>query len=153
MIELGISGAFDLESDHLSFDRLAVEMPGALDVSGTADIDLAKSQVAAKISANVDPVLSSLIDDQVRWGMLNVDLAAKGGFDLPDVQLSINGRDIETPVSTIAGLSARADLAPVSGGIIGDDDLAASVTVTTMFGRMIVLVRLSGTISLCRLKV
>ena len=131
VIELGISGAFDLESDHLSFDRLAVEMPGALDVSGTADIDIAESQVAAKISANVDPVLSSLIDDQVRWGMLNVDLAAKGGFDLPDVQLSINGRDIETPVSTIAGLSARADLAPVSGGVIGDDDLAASVTVTT----------------------
>lgn len=128
VIELGITGAFDPDREQLAFDRLSVVLPGALDVSGTADIDLADRQIAAQIAANVDPALSSLMDDQVGWGALDLDIAANGGFDLPAVTVKINGQNITTPVSTIDRLTATADLAEKSNFV---GDLAAKITIAT----------------------
>lgn len=127
-ITLGITGAFDLDEEQLSFERLSVVQPGTLDVSGTADIDLADEQVKAQIAAHVDPALSSLMDDQVGWDGLNLDVSADGDLALPTLVVKLNGQNITTPVSTIDRVTATANL---EGKSSFDGDLAAKLAVMT----------------------
>ncbi|MCC9623100.1 translocation/assembly module TamB domain-containing protein [Thalassospira sp. MA62] len=108
-VALGLGGMFDSGENHLSFDRLSVAMPDALDLSGTAELDLAESLISGDISTNLDPALSQLADDAVNWAGLTARAQVSGDLALPTVALDVTARNFTTPVSRIASLNARAD--------------------------------------------
>lgn len=126
-IDLGIGGAFDADHQRLSFDRVSVAMADAVAISATADLDLAESTVAAKLDGKIDPALSALVDDAVTWGQLDLGVSAKGDLAMPGGEVTIDGRDVTTPVSTIANVTVRADMPEPEN----DDAITASLMAST----------------------
>ncbi|WP_430475634.1 translocation/assembly module TamB domain-containing protein [Thalassospira lucentensis] len=127
-IDLGVTGAFNNAQQSLTFDRLSVAMAGAADLTGTASLDLEKSQLAGDVDANIDPALSALMDDAVTWGQLGVSIQAKGDLAMPGLDVAINAKDVKTPVSTISGVLVSANMPAPSSD---DSDIEASLDVST----------------------
>lgn len=118
-ISLGIGGAFDQAEQTLGFDRINVAIPDAVSLGGAADLDLDESLIAANVTADIDPSLSALIDDAVSWGQLGLSIKANGNLAMPGVEVSLNGRDVQTPVSMISNVAVQASMtAPDEGAAL-----------------------------------
>ena len=110
-VALGIGGAFDQSEQILSFDRISIAMADVLALSGTTELDLEDSLIAADLTADIDPAMSALLDDAVSWAELGLSVQANGNLSMPGVALRVNGRDVKTPVSRIGDIALQADMA------------------------------------------
>ena len=129
-ITLGIGGEFDQSSQTLAFDHIAIAMAEALSLSGITVLDLDENQITADLTADIDPKMSALIDDAVSWAELGLSVQANGDMAMPGVSLRVNGHDVKTPVSRIASVAMRADMAAPGDVDDADDPLDATVAVS-----------------------
>ncbi|MBO6579796.1 MAG: hypothetical protein JJ972_12200, partial [Thalassospira sp.] len=79
-VALGIGGAFDQSEQILSFDRISIAMADVLALSGTTELDLEDSLIAADLTADIDPAMSALLDDAVSWAELGLSVQANGNL-------------------------------------------------------------------------
>lgn len=126
-IALGIGGAFNADDQKLALDRITVAMADVLDLSASAHLDLAENLIAARLDGDIDPALSGLLDDAVRWGQVALSVEANGDLAMPGLVVAIDGQDVATPVSTIARMQVRANM-PASDG---DGPVVASLDAST----------------------
>lgn len=127
-VDLGIGGAFDQAKQTLSFDRIAIAIPDALSLAGTTTLDLEENDVDADLSASLAPNLSTLFEGAVSWGQLDLSVTADGNMAMPGVAIALNGQKVTTPVSSIADVTLRADMASPEDG---DETVAATLALST----------------------
>ncbi|MDG4719461.1 MULTISPECIES: translocation/assembly module TamB domain-containing protein [Thalassospira] len=129
-IDLGVGGAFDADTQRLSFDRVTLAMADAVSLNATGDLDLAENQIVAKLDGTIDPAMSALMDDAVTWGQVGLSITAAGDLAMPGVELAIRGQNLKTPVSTIGEVKLDASIPEATGSDVLDAKLAASTTGT-----------------------
>lgn len=110
-IDIGLAGQFDLETSRLALTKLDLAKPDLLTLSASADLDLEASRLVADLQAKIDAAASGLLEDAVQWQWLELTGHAEGDLAMPDVTLTVGGRSVATPVSTIGDLSVAVSMA------------------------------------------
>ncbi|WP_085592397.1 translocation/assembly module TamB domain-containing protein [Thalassospira sp. MCCC 1A01428] len=109
------AGRYDGEHEKLEITSLNVTRDKLLALKGSADIDLANSQIDAELTSDIDGAASTLIDDAATWQGMQVTAHASGDLAMPDVDAEISARNVKTPVSHLETLVVNAKLVPTNG--------------------------------------
>ncbi|OSQ38100.1 hypothetical protein TMES_13820 [Thalassospira mesophila] len=114
-ISVKTNGQYDGKNDKLAITSLDVLKDKLLALRGSADIDLANSQIDAELTSDIDGAASALIDNSATWQGLSLTAHATGDLALPEIDADISAQSVKTPVSHIDTLAVNAKLVPTNG--------------------------------------
>lgn len=108
--------AFSLDGGLTPLERITEQLPEPLQKTISLGIGGAFDQ--AEQTLGFDRI-NVAIPDAVSWGQLGLSIKANGNLAMPGVEVSLNGRDVQTPVSMISNVAVQASMpAPDEGAAL-----------------------------------
>lgn len=95
--EIGLAGSYGLEEHHLALTDIDLRKGGLLDLTATADLDLAASQLAAGMQVRVAPEAGALLEGAATWEALEISGRAEGDLVMPELDITLAGQSVSTP--------------------------------------------------------
>lgn len=123
--DFNMAGALSLGGGRLDLSRLELAKQGLARVDATLNADLDSLEGDLELRADVDPAASGLLDDRLRWQGLGLQAHLGGDFTKPTIRMDLAGFGVETPVSSIQGLTLISEVVPSPDGWDFTADLAS----------------------------